>query len=115
MTIIRDIAGLAARAGETARVEGVYQPIDVRRDQTPPASYAGHAMLVLDDGTRVLLGAVWDPTARRSADEHTRLDGRRAIATGVVHPLGVEPPGGGAVPELPCLHPLETVTAVEGA
>jgi hypothetical protein len=109
--VLRSGARLFAHAGTTVCLEGVYWPVDVRRHRPLPEVYAGHAMLVLADGTHVLLGAVWDPPSRRSVEEHARLDGRRAVALGVLRPFGIESPEGGAVPVLPCLHPLEAVIA----
>jgi hypothetical protein len=89
--------------GAIARVEGTYQEVDVRRKRTLPPWLAGHAAVVLADGTQVFLEPPWSPDAMRSADERQAWAGRLVAATGTLHRIVPPPPRPVATLREPCL------------
>lgn len=100
---------LSRVSGQRATVEGRYQQIDVRMRQKGDPVYAGHAAVILDDGTEVTLEPVWAAEAIRPAEEIERFDGQRVRVTGVVHEQAPEPPEPTASLMSPCVHPVEAV------
>jgi len=105
---VRTGADVPGRAGETVVVRGTYIELDVRKAQTDPPLYKGHAALRLADGTLVLLLAPSEPDALRPQSEREELRGAEAVAEGMLHEVC---PGEGARLELPCLSPLLYVVA----
>jgi hypothetical protein len=96
-------------SGQRAAVEGRYRQIDVRMRQKGDPVYAGHAAVMLDDGTEVTLEPVWAEEAIRPAEEIERYDGERVRVTGIVHEQAPEPPEPAASLMSPCVHPVEAV------
>lgn len=96
---------------EPTVLEGTYRRVDARMRPTPPAVYAGHAAVELDDGRRVWLEAPWSPEAIRSPTEQA-LEGHRVRVTGVLHARPPEAPDPVAMPLVPCLAPVLEVAPI---
>ena len=94
---------------EEVRVVGRYEEVDVRMRPVPPPRYVGHAAIVLDDDTRVLLYPVWDPRARRGPDEIARFAGKRVEAIGTLHATAPQGQESVANLELPCLTDVSSI------
>jgi hypothetical protein len=107
----RDVARLS---GRVVAVHGTYRQVDVRRKQTPPPRLEGHAAVALDDGTLVFLEPAWSARAIRPEDERRSLDGRRVVATGLLHARAPSPPEPVAALIDPCLSPVHRVEPAEG-
>jgi len=95
--------------GQRADVDGTYRQIDVRMRIKGDPVYAGHAAVMLDDGTEVILEPVWSEDAIRPADEISRCDGHRVRVTGTAHEQAREPPEPMASLMSPCISPVEKV------
>jgi len=106
--VVTNAADVKAHARSEVVVEGVYTQIDVRRMKVDPDElFAGHAGIVLDDGTRVFLEPPHEPQGRRSTEERERFEHERVRAAGT---LLSRIPGRGAAIRAPC---LVDVTSVE--
>ena len=71
--------------------------------------YDGHAVIILEDGTRVLLEPINSPNAIRSEDEVSRFAGRMVVVTGVLTKLPPEDPSHPQDLMMPCLSKIEEV------
>jgi len=94
-------------------VEGVYTEADVRRKRVGEPIFAGHVVLVTDDGRHLPLNPIWHPEARRSAEERARFAGQRVTISATHHPRAPQPPNGGAAPISPCLSAITSIELVE--
>lgn len=96
--------------GQEVLIQGVYEQMDVRLRAAGPPVHEGHASLVLEDTTTLLLEPVWHADAKRSADEIARFEGKAVIVRGVVH--RVAPQGAGTHKNLvmPCITPVVSIT-----
>ncbi len=106
---IAGLSQLQERSGQRAVIAGVYHQVDVRQKQRPPAVYAGHVAIGLDDSTEVYLEPIWSTAALRSPEERNRFDRRRVAVTGVVLARMPEPPEPAAHLMGPCVSPVEQV------
>ena len=109
LPIVRDRDGIKAHVGERVQIIGRYIQIDVRKRPVPPPVYAGNVAIVLDDGTKVLLHAIWSEEAHRPPAEITEFEGHRVIAVGQIFPTA--PPSRRSVENLmmPCLFTVDSV------
>jgi hypothetical protein len=103
------MADLEANAGEQARVIGYYTQIDVRMRAEPPPVYNGNVAVVLEDGTKVLLYAIWDVEARRPAAEIAQYENQRVAVEGMVFPQCPDSPDHLANLRLPCLLMVDSI------
>ncbi len=102
-----DVAALKARVGGRCTVTGVYaiEHFPTKRGGKQKTPWP---VVVLDDGTQVMLESVWDASKRPDAETIARLEGNVVTAIGTVH---TSPPS-----EQPqnllfyTLAPVETVT-----
>lgn len=91
------------RVSAIGRYEAVPRPI---KGGVDAAAERDHAVVILDDETRVYLEPIDDPRSVRSRDEIERLDGQVALVIGRVHRYM---PGKGETLVAPCLADLEAV------
>lgn len=100
---IRSRDHLTTASDGMVQVLGTYREIDVRKRTEGEPVYAGHAAIVLDDGTSVYLAAPWSPQAIRSEEERTRHNGQRVAAMGTVVAECPPDPTGAASLTGPCM------------
>lgn len=106
--IVRTTADVTRLAGQRVYVEGIYEQEDVRMMQVnPPTLFAGHVVLVLNDGCRVFVNPPAEPAALRSEQEIANFEHRPARALGVILP---RIPQEGAIQQAPCLIAIESLT-----
>jgi hypothetical protein len=98
-----------SRSGQRVILKGTYHQVDVRMRRKPPAAYAGHAAIRLQDETDVLLEPSWSPDAIRTPEEHARYEAKRVQVTGVVHSEAPKPAEPLAYITGPCLSPVEEI------
>jgi D-alanyl-D-alanine carboxypeptidase len=103
---------IAAHDRQATRVVGRYTQFDARMNPRPPPRYAGHVVLVLDDGTKVLLYPVWHPQARRGDAEISRFEGQRVEVSGTLYAQAPESREDCANLRWPC---LQDITAIQAA
>ncbi len=101
--------------GETVRVVGRYTQIDVRKSRKPPPVYTGHASLVLEDGTTVLLEPTWHKASRRPRREINRYDGQMVSAVGAISSTSPDDPSGAATLIIPCLMNIQSISEAHKA
>ncbi|GAB2687115.1 hypothetical protein [Thalassiella azotivora] len=110
------MAECAAHDGETVEVVGTYRvwdPLPFRAASQPPAQ---QVVIELDGEEGPYLGAWGYDDHFRPLDEIARLDGRRVRVAGTF--LSAMPPHPSDPPEAasmagPCIHPVESVLAVD--
>jgi len=99
--VLRDHADLDRLDGRSVEVIGRYEAIASPRKGPPdPAAARDHAVIVLDDGTRLYLDPLGSPAARRPAVEIETFDGRLVRVAGIARR---QMPAGGATLVAPCL------------
>lgn len=109
VTTSTDLAGFD---GVEALVQGTYRavPRPVRgSDQGRPLD---RAVVVLDDGARVYLEPLDEPTSIRPDDERERLEGRWIAVRGIVHEYM---PSRGQAPLSPCVHHIDLLEVADAA
>jgi hypothetical protein len=104
---------IEALSGQRVRLVGTYQPNDVSQRRTQPPRYRGHAVVVLSDGTHVLLEPMWSKAAIRTPEEHARHDGKRVEVLGTIHARSPAPAEPMAYITNPTLSPVESIHLVE--
>lgn len=79
-----DAAGLAARVGASCRITGRYQ---IKRfpGKKQDALLAEWPVIVLGDGTEIMLESLWDRSKAPDRETIARLEGKQVEATGTVH------------------------------
>ncbi|HEX9989537.1 MAG TPA: hypothetical protein VGE45_13800 [Chloroflexia bacterium] len=102
-------------AGQNVRVVGRYTQIDVRKRSTPQPVYNGHASLVLEDGTTVLLEPIWSKASKRPRKEIKRYDGQIVGAVGIILPEAPDSPDEAANLMMPCLTNIQSISEVQTA
>jgi hypothetical protein len=102
-----------ALSGKRVWLVGTYQPNDVRKRRTSPPKSSGHAVVVLSDGTHVLLEPMWSKAAIRGPEEHARHDGRRVEVLGTIHARSPAPAEPMAYITNPTLSPVESLRLTE--
>lgn len=102
--------GVEAHDGERVSVRGIYALFDATKHaKDQPAVYDGHAAIILEDGTRVLLEPIDSPNAIRSEEEINRFAGRVVVVTGVLTKLPPPDPNHAQDLVMPCLSKIEEV------
>jgi seryl-tRNA(Sec) selenium transferase len=111
--VVKAEAEIAALAGKKAYIEGTYEQEDVRMMRVKPETlFAGHAVVVLEDGCRVFLYPPAQSEARRSKQEIKRFEHKKVRALGVILPTI---PQDGAVQKAPCLVEIESIALAGSA
>ncbi len=110
--VVTSLADVERHAGHEASVEGVYEQRDVRmRRVAAQTVHAGHAAVVLADGTAVFLEPPQEEEAIRAGAEIERCEHRTVRATGL---LLAANPGEGAAIDAPCLVEVGSVEPIDG-
>jgi len=105
--IVKTEADVAAHAGNTVYVEGVYEQEDVRMMRANPRTlFLGHAVVLLADGCRVFLYAPASEEARRAKEEIRRFEHKKVRVLGSILPTI---PQEGAVQNAPCLIDIQSI------
>lgn len=106
---VKNMSDIESHDGERVQLTGRYVQIDVRKKPVPPPVYAGNAAIVLDDGTEVLLYAIWDEDAHRPPAEISRFEGRRVTAVGEIFPAAPPSPDDEENLMMPCLFNVDSI------
>jgi len=109
LPIVRNHSDIIAHVGEQVQLIGRYSQIDVRKKPVPPPVYAGNVAIVLDDGIKVLLRAIWSKDAHRSQEEISTFEGHRVIAVGQIFPTAPPNPRGAENLMIPCLFTVDSI------
>ena len=105
--------GVDAYDGKRVSVRGIYSLIDARKhapDEKPV--FDGHAVIILEDGTRVTLEPIDSPKAIRPDEEIHSYAGRMVVVTGVLTKLPPPQPDHPQDVMMPCLANIEEVRVV---
>jgi hypothetical protein len=107
-----DEAALTARAGASCRLVGRYQ---IKRFPGKKAStlLAEWPVVVLPDGTEVMLESLWDRSRAPDPDAASRLQGRRVEVSGTVHFEPPTEPGRAANFRFWCLSPVTALRLLD--
>ncbi len=89
--------------GQLVHVIGTYELMDVRKKQTPPPVYKGHAEVKLEDGTRICLLPPWKPEAVRPQQERDQYAGQKVAVHGFIVSSAPPDPSGAASIVMPCM------------
>lgn len=105
--VVKTQADVTTFAGQTVYVEGIYEQEDVRMMRVKPETlFAGHAVIVLEDGCRVFLYAPAQAQALRPKQEIRQFEHKNVRALGSILPTI---PQAGAVPRAPCLVDIQSI------
>jgi len=109
LPIVRNRTDIDTHVGERVQIIGHYIQIDVRKRPVPPPVYVGNVAIALDDGTKVLLHAIWSSKAHRPPAEITEFEGHRVIAVGQIFPTAPPSHRGAENLMMPCLFTVDSV------
>jgi hypothetical protein len=102
--------GVDSHGGERVSVRGIYSLIDSgKHDADQPPVYDGHAVIILEDGTRVLLEPLGSPNSIRPEEEINRFAGRMVVVTGVLTKLPPPQPDHPQDAVMPCITKIEEI------
>jgi hypothetical protein len=107
LDVARSRTDVARLDGKRATAAGTYLPIErpVKGVVTTPGP-RDHAVLVLEDGSRLYLEPLDSPKSAREPDELRRFDGRRVRVKGVLHKVM---PSEGQSLIAPCIAAIEEI------
>ena len=95
---------LEAAFDAKCRVIGTYQLKEFyTKKKTLMASWP---VLVLGDGTSVMLASIWDKSSKHDEPTIQAHSGKRVAVTGMLH---AEPPGAIANIMIPCISPIDSL------
>lgn len=100
---VKTVADIKATSGQVAAVVGTYVEVDVRKRQSEPPVYKGHAAVRLADGTMVFLSPAWSQDAIRPREEIDAYKDKQVAVLGVVVESCPPDPSGGASLIGPCV------------
>ncbi len=90
--------------GTSCRVIGTYRMQTLTDKKGQP--FRTWPVVVLDDGTEVLIGSIWKAAEKPSDETSSRHDGQRVRVTGTAN---AEPPGSIQNIAMPCISPVEAI------
>lgn len=99
--------------GELVHVVGMYRLMDVRKRADPPPVYKGHALVELEDGTRVCLMPPWSGDAIRPQEERDQYADQKVVVHGYIVGEAPPDPSGGASIVMPCMARITGVVPYE--
>lgn len=106
--------GIRQNEGRKVVLEGIYQQHDIRseRMRTYPPKYYGDVMIVLKDGTNVILNPIWHKDKIRSDSEIRMFENKCVHVEGRVFETAPDSGKGLANMLAPCITDITKITAI---